>query len=224
MPITHWPSQERPRERLLQLGPNVLSDAELLAVFLHTGIKGKTAVDLARDLLNKFGSLRDLLSAPRHTFCQSKGLGLAKFALLQAALEMGRRHLDQNLQRSDAFTNSEGTKQYFIAQLRHHQREVFACLFLDNRHRILAYEELFHGTINCASIYPREVVKRALHHNAAAVILAHNHPSGITEPSTDDKTITEQLKKALEIVGVRVLDHMIVGEGLVTSFVEIGLM
>lgn len=224
MSITSWPLSERPRERLLSLGAHALSDAELLAIFLRTGIKGKSAVDLARDLLNQFGSLRNLLDSSHQDFCQRKGLGAAKYALLQAMLEMARRHTKEHLQRHDVMNNTQHVKQYLICQLRHRKQEVFACLFLDNRHHVISFEELFHGTIDHASVHPREVVKRVLHLNAAAVILAHNHPSGTVEPSKADRHITGQLTLALELVGARVLDHMIVGEGDVASFKELGLM
>lgn len=224
MPITSWPLAERPRERLLQQGAQTLSDAELLAVFLRTGVKGKTAVDLARDLLQQFGSLRGLLSANHEDFCKAKGLGIAKFALLQAVLEMAQRHLREDLSRHDVVRNQIQMKSYFVSQLRHQQREVFACLFLDNQHRVLAFEELFYGTVNVANIFPREVVKRALELNAVAVVLSHNHPSGNTHPSSEDKDVTRKLIDALAIVGVKVLDHIIVGEGPVASFAELGLL
>lgn len=224
MAITDWPLNERPREKLLQQGATSLSDAELLAIFLRTGIKGKTAVDLARELLEKFKGLRKLLEASPRQFCQAPGLGQAKFALLQAVLEMARRHLYEELAAKEVLHNSAETKLYFAAKLRHQSREVFACLFLDNQHRILAYEELFHGSINQAHIHPREVVKRSLYHNAAAVILAHNHPSGSVKPSQDDQEITQSLMTALKLVDVRVLDHLIIGESRVVSFVELGLL
>lgn len=224
MPITSWPLAERPRERLLQQGAQTLSDAELLAVFLRTGVKGKTAVDLARDLLQQFGSLRGLLSANHEDFCKAKGLGIAKFALLQAVLEMAQRHLREDLSRHDVVRNQVQMKSYFVSQLRHQQREVFACLFLDNQHRVLAFEELFYGTVNVANIFPREVVKRALELNAVAVIFSHNHPSGNTHPSSEDKDVTRKLVDALAVVGVKVLDHIIVGEGPVASFAELGLL
>ncbi len=174
MPITDWPEQERPREKLLARGPGALSDAELLAIFLRTGVRGKSAVDLARELLTRFGSLRALLEAGRAQFCESPGLGDAKYAQLQAILEMARRHLREKLTRGDALSNIDDTRAYLTACLRAYPHEVFGCLFLDNRHRVLAFEELFHGTLDGASVHPREVVKRALAHNAAALIFAHN--------------------------------------------------
>jgi DNA repair protein RadC len=222
--ITDWPEQERPREKLLQRGSAALTDAELLAIFLRTGTRGKTAVDLAKELLRDFGSLKALLAADCQRFCQSLGLGTAKYAQLQAVLEMARRHFIEVLQHSDALTNPEATQAYLSAQLRGYNHEVFACLFLDNKHRIIKLEELFQGTIDGASIYPREVAKRALHHNAAAVIFAHNHPSGVSEPSQADQQITEKLKQALMLLDIRVLDHFIIGDGIPYSFAEHGLL
>jgi len=224
MPITDWPADERPREKLLKRGAQSLSDAELLAIFLRTGVKGKTAVDLARDLLIEFGSLRTLLGADVKQFCQGRGLGTAKFTLLQAVLEMAKRHLRESLERGAALTSPENTRDFLTAQLRSYQHEVFACLFLDNQHRIIEFEELFTGTIDGASIYPREVVKKALSHSAAAVIFAHNHPSGITNPSQADKQITEKLKQALALLDIRVLDHFVIGDGQAYSFAEHGLI
>jgi DNA repair protein RadC len=224
MAITDWPSDERPREKLLQRGPRALSDAELLAIFLRTGVKGKTAVDLARELLNDFGSLRALLEADFERFSRSLGLGSAKYALLQAVLEMARRHLQESLKRGSTLSSPDVTRRYLISQLRGHAHEVFACLFLDNQHRIIQFEELFRGTIDGASVYPREVVKEALAFNAAAVIFAHNHPSGITEPSEADKHITQKLKQALALIEIRVLDHFIIGDGEAFSFAEHGLI
>lgn len=222
MPITDWPKAERPREKLLAQGANALSDAELLAIFLRTGVRGKTAVDLARDLLSEFGGLRHLLNARQKDFCSHHGLGPAKFTQLQAVLEMGRRHLFETLQRGETLTDPDATRKYLSARLRDHPHEVFACLFLDNRHRVICFEELFHGTINGASVHPREVVKKALHHNAAALILAHNHPSGIAEPSEADRQLTRKLQKALALVDIRVLDHVVIGDGEAVAFAERG--
>ncbi len=224
MSITDWPEQERPREKLLQRGSAALTDAELLAIFLRTGTRGKTAVDLARELLADFGSLKALLAADCQRFCQSLGLGTAKYAQLQAVLEMARRHFIEILQQDDVLTSPEATRAYLSAQLRGYSYEVFACLFLDNKHRIIELEELFRGTIDGASVYPREVAKRALHHNAAAVIFAHNHPSGIAEPSQADRLITDKLKQALGLFDIRVLDHFIIGDGVPFSFAEHGLI
>jgi len=224
MTIKDWPADERPREKLLAKGPEVLTDAELLAIFLRIGIAGKTAVDLARELLDEFGSLQALLNADQTQFCQGKGLGSAKYAQLQAVLEMARRHFEEILQRGDALTSPEATRAYLSAQLRGYSYEVFACLFLDNQHRVIQLEELFRGTIDGASVYPREVAKRALFHNAAAVIFAHNHPSGINEPSQADKNITDKLKQALILFDIRVLDHFIIGDGQPYSFAEHGIL
>lgn len=224
MPITDWPIDDRPREKLLKKGPAALSDAELLAIFLRTGVPGKTAVDLARDLLTSFGSLRDLLHADAKRFCHHPGLGPAKFSQLQAVLEMARRHLREEMSRGDILGSPELTRDFLAAQLRGYHHEVFACLFLDNRHRVLRFDELFRGTLDGASVYPREVVKQALAVNASAVILAHNHPSGVNEPSEADTQITRRLQQALSLVDIRVLDHFVVGDGEPYSFAEHGLL
>lgn len=224
MPITDWPMAERPREKLLLGGATTLSDAELLAIFLRTGTPGKTAVDLARELLNDFGGLRPLLGASQQEFCHGHGLGTAKFAQLQATLEMGRRYLHESLTRGEILSNPLDTRHYLRARLRKYPYEVFACLFLDNRHRLICFEEMFKGTIDGASVHPREVVRRALHHNAAAVIFSHNHPSGIAEPSQADKQLTRRLNDALTLIDVRVLDHIIIGDGDTVSMAELGLL
>ncbi|WP_347988496.1 DNA repair protein RadC [Methylomonas sp. AM2-LC] len=224
MSIKDWPAEERPREKLLQRGVKSLTDAELLAIFLRVGTPGKSAVDMARDLLTEFGSLQALLNAEQDRFCASHGLGPAKYVQLQAVLEMARRHFEEVLQRGNALTSPEITRAYLSAQLRGLSYEVFCCLFLDNQHRVIVWEELFRGTIDGASVYPREVAKRALFHHAAAVIFAHNHPSGINEPSQADKNITEKLKQALGLFDIRVLDHFIVGDGNPYSFAEHGLI
>ena len=220
--IRDWPASERPREKLLARGPAALSDAELLAIFLRTGVTGKSAVDLARELLVRFGGLRPLLEADRQQFCSHHGLGLAKFAQLQATLEITRRHLQEQLQREDVLENPDSTRRYLTSRLRHLPHEVFACLFLDNRHRVIAFEELFRGTIDGASVHPREVVKHALHYNAAALILAHNHPSGVAEPSRADVQITRRLVAALGLVDIRVLDHLVIGDAEAVSLAERG--
>jgi len=222
--IKDWPAEERPREKLLQRGPVALTDAELLAIFLRTGTPGKSAVDLARDLLESFGSLKALLDADLDRFCQANGLGSAKYAQLQAVLEMARRHFKEILQRGNALTSPDITRAYLSAHLRGYSFEVFACLFLDNQNRVIKLEELFRGTIDGASVYPREVAKQALFHNAAAVIFAHNHPSGIAEPSQSDQLITSKLKQALALFDIRVLDHFIIGDGAPYSFAEHGLL
>lgn len=224
MAITDWPEAERPREKLLLAGAATLSDAELLAIFLRIGCAGKSAVDLARDLLVTYGGLRPLLEASQQEFCRGVGLGTAKYAQLQAVLEMARRHLSASLQERDLLTSPSLVRQYLASRLRHQQREVFAILFLDSQNRLLAYDELFYGTLDGASVYPREVVKATLHHNAASLILAHNHPSGITEPSDADIRLTDRLQKALSLIDVRILDHMIVGNDEVLSFAERGLL
>lgn len=222
MSIKDWPAQERPREKLLAQGAQALTDAELLAIFLRTGVAGKSAVDLARQLLGEFGSLRALLEADLAAFSAHLGLGPAKFSQLQAVLEMGRRHLAEGLRRDSALESPQQVRDYLKARLRHEPHEIFGCLFLDTRHRVLAFEALFHGTIDGASVYPRQVVKRALAHNAAAVILTHNHPSGIAEPSQADRLLTTRLKDVLALVDVRVLDHFIVGDGEPLSMAEYG--
>lgn len=222
MAIKDWPADDRPREKLLRTGAEALSDAELLAIFLRTGVKGISAVDLARQLLSEFGSLRRLLEADETMFCSGHGLGQAKFVQLQAVLEMSRRHLESTLTRGEAFTDCTLTKNYLKQRLRAYPHEVFACLFLDNQHRMITFEELFRGTIDGASVYPREVVKHALQHNAAAVILAHNHPSGVAEPSQADIHITRRIKAALDLVDIRVLDHIIVGDDEPTSLAQRG--
>ncbi|MDA1106860.1 MAG: DNA repair protein RadC [Proteobacteria bacterium] len=224
MPITDWPQEERPREKLLARGPGALSDAELLAIFLRTGVRGKTAVDLGRDLLQQFGSLRALLEADHAHLCSATGLGPAKSTQLQAILEMARRHLGEQLARGDALSHPDATRNFLTAHLRAYRHEVFGCLFLDQRHRVIAFDELFHGTIDGASVHPREVVKRALGHNAAAVILAHNHPSGVAEPSEADRHITQRLKAALALIDIRLLDHFIIGDGRAVSLAERGLL
>ncbi len=224
MAISDWPIDERPREKLLQRGAAALSDAELLAIFLRTGVTGKSAIDLARELLQHFGGLRQLLEASQTDFCTCKGLGSAKYTQLQAVLELASRHLLSTLQRDDALTSPDHTRRYLSNRLRGRRQEVFACLFLDNRNRVLTYEELFYGTIDGASVHPREVVSRCLAHNAAAVILAHNHPSGVAEPSRADEQITRKLQQALELVEVRLLDHMIIGDGEITSLAERGIL
>lgn len=224
MSITEWPEEERPREKLLSRGAQALTDAELLAIFLRTGVSGKSAVDLARDLLAELGGLKGLFSADEKGFCRVKGLGKAKYAQLQAMLALSRRYLEEEVKDRDLLTSPETTRAYLKAQLYHHAREVFACVFLDNRHRVIRCEELFHGTIDGANVHPREVVRRALELHASAVIFAHNHPSGVTEASQADLRITQRLKNALALVEVRVLDHFIVGEGDAASLAEQGLL
>jgi len=224
MPIRDWPEGERPREKLLARGPEALSDAELLAIFLRTGVRGASAIDLARELLAELGGLRALMEAEPERLCAARGLGRAKYVQLRASLEMGRRYLAARLARESVLASPADTRAYLAARLKAHPHEVFACLFLDNRHRVIAFEEMFRGTIDGAAVHPREVVRRALAHNAAAVILAHNHPSGVAEPSQADRALTRRLQDALGLVDIRVLDHFVVGDGEVASFAERGLL
>jgi DNA repair protein RadC len=224
MPITDWPAMERPREKLLSRGAAQLSDAELLAVLLRTGVRGRSALALARDLLGRYGSLRNLLTTPPGQLGREPGMGPAKSAQLLAALELARRHLGNTLERGTALTSPDMARHYLHAQLRDHEREVFACLLLDTKHRVLHFEELFHGTLDAAQVHPREVVRLALAHNAAALIVAHNHPSGVAEPSRCDEAITRRLVEALELVGIRLLDHLVIGDRETVSLAERGLM
>ena len=222
MSLKDLPQEARPREKLLNKGAETLSNAELLAIFLRTGVSGMNAIELAAHLLDDFGSLRGLMQANLKQFSQRKGLGNAKFAQLQAVLELSRRHLGETLEKQGALTSSSDTARYLTARLRDRVREAFFVLYLDNQHRPIHDEILFEGTINAAGVYPREVVRRALELHANAVILAHNHPSGIAEPSRADRTITSRITDALALVDIRVLDHMVIGDGEVVSFAERG--
>ena len=213
MAIHDWPADERPRERLLARGAEQLSDAELLAIFLRTGVAGSSAVDLARELLSSFGGLRPLLGASREDFCKARGLGEAKYAQLQAVLELARRHLLEDMPQRDLLQEPAAVRRDLKARLREEQREVFLGLFLDRQMRLIASEELARGSLSEAAVYPREVVRAALRLGAAAVIFAHNHPSGVSEPSFADRALTERLKAALATVDVGVVDHFVVGEG-----------
>lgn len=224
MNIKRLPNSSQPREKLLQRGAQSLSDAELLAIFLRTGVKGTNVIELADQLMAHFGSLRRLFASSQAEFCQHKGLGEAKYVLLQAVLEMAHRYLSETISKGDALRSPNHTRQYLLNRLRAREREGFILLYLDNQNQVIGDELLFEGTINAAGVYPREVVKQALYHNAAAVILAHNHPSGIAEPSELDKRITERIAQALALVDIRVLDHFIVGESEVVSFAERGLI
>ncbi len=224
MSIRDWPEDDRPREKLLRLGAQALTEAELIAIFLRTGIKGRSALDVARDLLVQFKSLRGLLTADRTELCAAPGMGLARYATLQAVLELARRHFQELMLTGPALLNPQATRDFLRLKLRDLPHEVFCCLYLDNRHRVLAFEELFRGTVDGANVHPREVVKRALAHNAAALILAHNHPSGIAEPSQADQLITRRLKDALGLLDIRVLDHLVVGDTHCASFAELGLL
>ncbi|MCE8020743.1 DNA repair protein RadC [Halomonas sp. MCCC 1A11036] len=222
MSIRDWPEGERPREKLLALGAGALSDAELLAIFLRVGVAGRSAVDLARDLLGSFGGLRQLLEADQQRFCAERGLGTAKFVQLQATLELSKRHLAAQLARGNALTSPTLVRAYLATQLRHLGHEEFTALFLDTQHRVIRFESLFRGTLDSASVYPREVARRALELGAGAIIFAHNHPSGVAEPSDADRRITERLREALSLFEIRVLDHFVVGDGEVVSFAERG--
>ena len=224
MGINNWPEGERPREKLLQRGAASLSDAELLAIFLRTGVKGKSAVDLARDLLACFGNLNKLFAASQKDFCDIHGMGPSKYVQFQAVLELSRRVLHEDMETGDALNSPGAVRDYLQLLLRGRQQEVFMAIFLDAQHRVMASEELFAGTLTQTSVYPREVVKRALYHNAAAVIFAHNHPSGVVEPSQSDKMLTDALKQALALVDVRVLDHFIVAGSGCLSFAERGMV
>lgn len=224
MAITDWPTSERPREKLLELGVEALSDAELLAIFLRVGVTGKSAVDLARDLLTQFVSLNGIFAAPLNELIQVHGIGTSKYAQLQAIFEMSRRALNEQMQVKDILSSPKQVRDYLCLKLGSLTREVFMVLFLDAQNRIITTEEMFTGTLTQTSVYPREVVKRALHHNAASVIFAHNHPSGVAEQSRADEMITTKLKKALALVDVRVLDHFIVAGNATLSFVERGLL
>jgi DNA repair protein RadC len=224
MSIRDWPSAQRPREKLLERGAPALSDAELLALLLGSGTRGSSALELARTLLTDFGSLRELLNAAAPRCLASSGIGPARYAILQAAIELARRHFCEALRAGPALSAPEVTRAFLLAQLRDKPYEVFCCLYLDSRHRLLAFEELFRGTIDRAGVHPREVLRQTLAHNAAAVMFAHNHPSGVLEPSPADELITRRLREALALVDVRVLDHFIVGDGRCFSFCEQGLL
>ena len=224
MAITDWPQDERPRERLLAQGAGVLSDAELLAIFLRVGIPGKSAVDLARELIGHFGSLTQLFATSLEAFSAIPGMGPAKYAQLQAVLEMARRALGEELKQASALSTPGAVRDYLRLHLAGLRHEVFFALWLDAQNRLIDCVELFRGTLTQTSVYPREVVKLALQHNAAALIFAHNHPSGVTEPSQADEALTRTLKQALALVDVRVLDHFIVGGGDALSFAERGLL
>lgn len=224
MKINQWPNEERPRERLLKFGAINLSNAELLAIFLRTGIMGKTALDLARELLNKFGGLDKVLESDLKSFTSIKGLGPAKFCQLKATLELTKRHYGCKIQESMSFTNQELAKNFLLNNFTQLKNERFACILLDNSHKLIKFEILFNGTINQAQVYPRVVAQTCLKHNAAAIILAHNHPSGCLKVSESDKIITQKLIQTLGLIDVRVLDHFIVGHNDVFSMAQNGLM
>jgi DNA repair protein RadC len=224
MAISDWPADDRPREKLLSKGAAVLSDAELVAIFLRTGVRGKSAVDLAREMLARFGSLSALCSADCTAFCEVNGLGEAKFAQLHAVMEMAQRALGEKLRQSAALNSPQAVRDFLRLRLQGQTREVFVGVFLNAQHRVLAVDDLFSGTLMQTSVYPREVVKSALKHNAAAMIFAHNHPSGVAEPSRADELLTANLKRALALVDVAVLDHFVVGAEATISFAERGLL
>ena len=224
MSIRDWPAEERPREKLLTRGAAALTDAELLAVLLRSGTVRRSALDNARDILQSFGSLRRLIASDRQRFCAQPGLGTVRFAELQAALEIARRQYAEDLRTGPVLAAPRATRDFLFSHIRDLEHEVFCCLFLDNRHRLLHFIELFRGTIDGASVHPREIVKLALRHNSAAVIVAHNHPSGIAEPSQADELITHKIRDALALVDIRLLDHIVVGDGVAVSLAERGLM
>ncbi|PHV10633.1 RadC family protein [Chitinimonas sp. BJB300] len=222
MPITDWPADERPREKLLARGATSLSDAELLAIFLRVGLPGKSAVDLARELLHRFGSLTQLFNATQADFTQIAGMGNAKFAQLQAVLEMSRRALQEALRQPTALNQPADVRNYLRLWLGGETRETFGVLFLDTQHRLLAAEVLFRGTLNHAEVHPRELARRALALNAAALIVAHNHPSGMAEPSAADISLTTHLSRALALIDIRLLDHFVVTPSEALSLAERG--
>ncbi len=222
--IKSWPACEQPREKLLAKGVGALSDAEVLAIFIRTGVAGKTALDLAREMLTDVGSLRGLLNLPREEVCRYKGIGQTKYVQFQAGLELGRRYLLEKIDRVDLITSSQLCRDYLMMCLRDKPHESFYALYLDSKHRIIHHHELFRGTIDKASVPIREVVVEALKYNAAAMIVAHNHPSGVAEPSQADKSLTESLSIALQMVGIKLLDHMVVGDSEVISLAEMGVL
>jgi DNA repair protein RadC len=224
MRIADWPVDERPREKLIARGAESLSDAELVAILFRTGVRGRTAIDLARDALKRCGSLCALLTADRGLFQVIAGLGDAKYAQVQAVLEMSRRALRETLDRGPALSSPQAVRDYLRLRLQGRAHEVFIAVFLDAQNRVLEVEELFRGTLTQTSVFPREIVKRALHFNAAAIIFAHNHPSGVAEPSRADEALTRTLKHTLALVDVKVLDHFVVGGDSAMSFAERGLL
>lgn len=224
MPLTDLPLSARPREKLLAQGAKALSDAELLAIFLRTGVPGMNAIELAEHLLDINSTLHNLFNATEQEFCSQRGLGAAKYVQLQAVLELSRRYMLEQCKREALFNSPQAVYNYLTIQLRGLQQEVFMVLYLDSQNQLIKDEVLFYGTINAASVYPREVVKAALRNNAAALILAHNHPSGVAEPSQADKLITRKLQQALALIDINVLDHIIVGGENCVSFAERGLI
>jgi DNA repair protein RadC len=224
MSMTDWPEYDRPREKLLARGEQALTDAELVAIFLRTGTRGRTAVDIARQLLSDFGGVKNLLQAPLLTLSSHHGIGHCKYASLKAAVELGRRCLAHPALDGDILNSSIKTRQFIADHLRHHPSEVFACAFLDTQFRLIRFDELFYGSIHEAVVYPREIVRRGVLYNAARIILAHNHPSGIALPSEADKAVTANIKQALTLVDMKLVDHIIVGRTDTFSFAEDGLL
>ena len=224
MSEVHWPLAERPRERLLAQGPASLSDAELVALFIGTGPRGKSALEVARELLARFGRLSRLLSAAHGELGEVPGVGAARCAQIAAVMELARRALSEEMKSRDSLASPAAVRGYLRLHMQDLGHECFYCVFLDAQNRVIAASELFRGTLTQTSVYPREVVKHALRHNAAAVILAHNHPSGVAEPSRADEFLTQTLKSALQLVDVRVLDHLVVARSGVVSFAERGLL
>ena len=222
MGIKDWPEGEGPRDKLIKFGVSQLSDAEILAVLLRNGSQGLSAVELARNLINEFGGLRELLIASQLQVCKLSGMGPVKYAQLHAAVELSKRISQQNLKRGKILSDPDLTRDYLMRQLRDRAYEVFAILLLDSQHRVIQFVELFRGTINSASVYPRDVVSLVLEKKAAAVIVCHNHPSGVAEPSQADRRITERLKSALGTIDVSLLDHMVIGDREIVSFAERG--
>lgn len=224
MTIKHWPESERPQEKLLKRGARALSDAELLALFIRSGTRGRTAIDVGRELLSEFGSLRQVLTANRQRLYRIAGCGPARYSLLQASLELSRRYLGQTLIRSGPLNSPHQAADFLTHQLRDLEIEVFAIIYLDTRHHVITYEELFSGTVNGATVHTREVVKSVLERNASAVILAHNHPSGVAEPSASDIALTQRLRKSLNLIDVRLLDHLVIGDGECVSLSDRGIL
>ncbi|WP_032097280.1 MULTISPECIES: RadC family protein [unclassified Alteromonas] len=224
MTIKAWPFGERPREKLLTSGAQSLSDAELIAVLFGKGVKGKSAVELAHDMLNELGTLREVVTVSEERFTSLKGIGRCSYAQFQAAFEIFRRNLEIQLTRQDAFHNVDDTKQYLQAKLRDCEQEKFALLMLNSQHQLIAFRVMFTGTINSAAVYPRELIKQVMKDNAAAVILVHNHPSGIAEPSHADIRLTSEIKSAMGMIDVPVLDHFVVGDKETVSFAQRGLL
>ena len=224
MSIKNWPPEQKPREKLLTSGASALTDAELLAIFLRTGVAGSNAVELAAHLIDQLGGLRPLLNGSKKQLTSISGIGPAKFAQLSAITELNRRYLREQLASKPVLSNPQSTREYLMALLRDRQREVFLALYLDNRHRVICHEELFLGTIDGAAVYPRVVAGHALKHNAAAIIVAHNHPSGVSEPSSADEAITRRLRDALALLDIRLLDHFVIGEGHPVSLAERGII